>query len=119
MDADDGVGVVDWAGEHARQLRLAHALLELGSLELDVPQGALVVFGGGELEVLERLIDVLAECFGERQLFTGQSAAPEEALRLFLVVPETGLARELVELVYFASECREVKETPLAHRRAA
>jgi hypothetical protein len=111
--------VVYGAGEHARELCLAHPLLQLGRLFFDVSERALVIFRSGQLEVLERLVDVLAERFGQRKLLAGYGATTQQALRLLLVVPETRFTGELIELVYFAFECREVKETPLAHRRAA
>jgi hypothetical protein len=40
-------------------------------------------------------------------------------LRALLVAPKIGAARLLIDLLYFTTQARDVKETPLARSRAA
>jgi hypothetical protein len=88
-------------------------------LALDVRDGALVIFRSCEFQVLRGLGYVFGERLGARDLLVRDGAPPEQPLGFLLIFPETRFTRELIELVYLASESRDVKETPLAHRRAA
>ncbi len=114
VDADDGVGVVDGAGEHARELRLAKPRLDGRDLRLGVGDGRLIVLRDSELEVPVGVREVLVELLDHLELLLDIGALAKERLRLALVVPEVGRARLFVQLGKSSFELRDVKDAPLA-----
>jgi hypothetical protein len=85
---------------------------------LEVAQHRLVVFSGGEIEQLGGVANVLGERAQELYLVGERGPVPEDGLGLRLVVPEVRFTRQLIELADFPLQCRDVKDAPLAHRRA-
>jgi hypothetical protein len=114
MDADDGVRVIDRPRQHALELCLAHARVELDGLPFELRQGA-IAFVGDELQQLERVVDVAAQALDELEFFLRLGPAPHVGLGPVLIVPEIRRARQRVELFDLAFQAIDVKETPLAH----
>jgi len=100
------------------ELRLAHPRGDPPRLRVRIGDRRLVPLRRPELEVLGRLLDRGGQRATELDLLRGGGALAEQPLGSFLVVPEARLARQGVELLYLALKSSEVKETPLAHRRA-
>jgi hypothetical protein len=119
VHADDRVRVIDRAAQHALELRLADAGGDPPGLLVRVGDGRVVALGRPELEVLRRLADRGRQGAPELDLLRRRGALAEQRLRAILVAPEARLARQGVELFYLTLQSSEVKETPLAHRRAA
>jgi hypothetical protein len=110
--------MVRGTGKHARELRSPDAIGQGTRLSLELGKNGLVVFPGGELEQLDGVTDVLRQRAQELDLLDEPGAFPQDRLGLRLVVPKIRFARQLVELAYLTLECRDVKDAPLAHRRA-
>jgi len=93
MDAHDRGGVIRRTGEHARELRLPHAIAERARLSLELGEDCLVVLSGGKLEQLDGVTDVLGQRARELDLFREPRALPQDRLGLGLVFPKVRFAR--------------------------
>jgi hypothetical protein len=90
MDGDDRVGVIHRAGEHARELLLAHAGLESGQERLGLRDGRVVLALDAELVERLRVVDFLPELLERVERRFEVRALARERLRLLRVVPEAG-----------------------------
>jgi hypothetical protein len=106
--------VVDWAGEHAGELRLSQTGLDGVDLRFGVADGRVVVLGGAELEVFGRLAEIALEPLRQVELALDLGALSKQRLSLGLVVPEGGRTRLLVQLGESSFQFRDVKDAPLA-----
>ena len=99
MDVDDGVGVCGRAREHALELGSAHAVYQRAPLRLDLLHDGRVALGLSQLEQLESIGELRAEPGDGPERLLEVRALAKQGLRLELIVPEIGGARQLVELV--------------------
>jgi hypothetical protein len=106
--------VIDGAGEHALELRLADSRLERGGLRGRLGDGGLVVLGGAEVEEDDGVVEVAGELLDAGDVLLDRRAPARDPLRLFLIVPEPGGERQLLEPVDLRLELRQVKDAPLA-----
>jgi len=111
--------VIDGAAQHALELRLPDPRGDPLGLLGRVGDRGLVALRRPEVQVLGRLGDRGGQGAPELDLLRRRGALAEQRLGALLVAPEARLARQGVELFYLALQSSEVKETPLAHRRAA
>jgi predicted transcriptional regulator len=118
VDADDRVVLIGGAAQHAIELGLAHPLVDRAHLLGAVGERSLVVLGRGELEVLERVVDLAPELLREIELRLGVRALAQRGLSLVLVVPESRRERRLRQLVQQSLEFGDVKDAPLAPHSA-
>ena len=81
---------------------------------LRFPNRAFVVLLSPQLEVLEGVVDLSTERFHEIDPLLSDRALAHQRLRFLLIIPEVGLARQLVEFFDLSLQLRNVKETPLA-----
>jgi hypothetical protein len=79
----------------------------------------LVALGDAEFEVLLDIGELLAELLRELELRLGLGALAKGLLGGFVVVPEAGNERGLVQIFKQARETRDVKDAPLAPRDAS
>lgn len=83
-----------------------------------IGDGALVLLLGGKLQVFDDLVELGPDAFYQSELGLGGRAAPQDGLRLGLVVPEAlgeGLLGQLLERL---GELGDVKNAPLAPQSA-
>jgi hypothetical protein len=106
--------VVHLAGEHARELGGAQALLELREAAADLVDDGVVLLGGAELEELLRVVDVPRELLDELDGLLDRRPLAVDGLRLLRVVPEAGGERGLVQAIDLVAKLRDVKDAPLA-----
>src|SRR5690606_29529437 len=106
------------AAQHPRELDLADPPLEGVDLLLGLGEGGVVALLDRELEEHLGVFDLAADGLDERELALDARALAQKALRLLLVVPETGLQGELIQLFEVAFQLGDVKETPLAPQSA-
>jgi hypothetical protein len=118
LDAQDGVAAIGRAGEHAIELGLAELLIDARDLRLGVGDDRLVIFGGAELEVLGRVLDLPTELVRHLQLGFDGRALAQDALGLVVVVPEPWGQGHLGEIFELSLEPRDVKDAPLAPQSA-
>ena len=119
MNAENRVSVIGRATEHALKLRAPHRAFQCGSKRCGFFQSLLVILLGGEFEELFGVLRLRLELANHVQLLGRRRPLAQQRLRLVLVVPEIRIAGELIELLYFAFELRDVKDAPLAHQRAS
>ncbi len=119
MDAHDRRSVIRGSRQHARELGAPHALRQGLGLLVELGEQPLVVFLRRELEELDRLSDILRQRGRKLDFFDQPGTLAQDRLSLVLVVPETGFARDLIDLADIPFELRDVKDAPLAHRRAS
>jgi hypothetical protein len=106
--------VIDRAGEHAPELRSAHAPLERGGLRRRLGDGRLVVLRRPEIEQDRGVLDVACQLLEAADLLLEPRALARDGLGLLLVVPEARGERLLLEPLYLCLELRQVKDAPLA-----
>jgi len=106
--------VIDGPGQHPRELRRAHTLVEGRQLRLGLGDRRVVVFARTELEQHADVVDVSRELLDRPELLLEARPLPVDRLRLFLVVPKTGRERLLFEGVEACFQLRDVKGAPLA-----
>jgi hypothetical protein len=114
VNADDGVGVIDRPGKHARELGAADARLESRKLRFDLGNHLLVALGRAEFEQHACVLDVARQLLDAAYLLFETGALSIDDLRFLLIVPETRSERLLLELGYCRLELRKVKDAPLA-----
>jgi hypothetical protein len=98
MHTDNRVLLIHRAREHARQFNPSNALGKLLSLLVNVSDHALIVLGSAQLQVFDSVADIGRQLFDHLHFFLGAAPFPHQRLGTVLVVPETGLTGELVEL---------------------
>jgi hypothetical protein len=106
--------VVDLAGEHARELSVANALLERGHLRSSLRDGRLVVPLGTELEQDFCVLDVAPQFLEAFDLLLQPGALARDGLGFSRVVPEAGRERSFSERFDLLLQLRKVKDAPLA-----
>jgi hypothetical protein len=104
------------AGEHHHQLALADEVIQLveGGAELAVDLLALF----GQLDQGARVLGGAEERLGAADVLAVSGALALDFLGAFLVVPEAGLADQLVKLGDFRAAAVEVKDSSVVYRSA-
>jgi hypothetical protein len=118
VNAQDRIRAIGRAAEHALDLGLPHARLDLRHLRRGVGEHAVVVLGGAELEVLLEVGQLFGELRDELELRLGLRSLSQRLLGGFVVVPEPRAERPVIQIFEETLESRDVKDAPLAHHGA-
>jgi hypothetical protein len=109
---------VHFAGEHARQLELAHALAEAAGIALDFRESGFVLLGLDQLEQFRRVGKAAADAVQLAEGLVEPRALAAERLRLVRRVPDGGVRELAVQLLETLALAVVLKGTPSAPRGA-
>jgi hypothetical protein len=91
--------VVDRAGEHPRELGVAHARLERGGVRGGLGDRPSVVLRRAELEQDSGVVQIARQLLDRIDVLLDAGPLARDGLRLLLIVPEARRERLLLELV--------------------
>jgi DNA-binding transcriptional LysR family regulator len=110
--------VIDRTRQHANELGLTQPAVHRTNLRLGVRDRGLVVLRRAEIEVVRRVVQILAELLDRLEQLLDLGALAQKRLRLLGSVPEVGGPCLLVQLREPFLESGDVKDAPLAQGSA-
>ena len=118
MDGNDGAGVIGWPRNHTPNFSLPQLRLKLSGVARHIFEHGRVVLIRRQLEKLQGFIDAFGQPLRQLELLDRGRTFAQLSLRFILIIPKIRRTGKPIQLLYLTLQLRDVKDAPLAHRRA-